>query len=285
MKMGMDETKKQQSERSNRETHKAVSIQISTEFSTLDFLKGGFSGGEVVVLGGRPSSGKTALVIHISLHAALEKGIPVLLFSLEMSKEMISQRMLSSLTGIRTKDLQAGSLSPEDWPRLTSAAKALSEAPIYIMDSGETSASEIASMGRSLNTQCGIGLIIVDYIQLLHGGFSDGENNLIEETMERLNALAKELQIPFLILSQIRRPNSDGRDAKPSISRLNWRGNIEFYADKVIFIHSEDNGFEKETENGKGTEDVEVIVAKNRNGSVGTVKLAFRKSCGRFEET
>jgi len=263
---------------------KADSITVSTGFQSLDALiGGGFSGGELVVLGGRPSTGKTTFAIHISLQAALKESIPVLLFSLEMSKEMIAQRMLSALTDMRTEDLKTGNLSSEDWPRLTSAANALSEAPIHAIDSVNTSVSKIASMGRELKFEHG-GLMIVDYLQLLDGDFSDGKNLLIEETMEHLSHIAKELQIPVLILSQIARSCFNNGDRKPNIIDPISKKNIEPYADKVLLIHRTGHEISGVGEKPQDSELAELILAKNRNGPVVAIELAFRESCGRLEE-
>jgi replicative DNA helicase len=267
----------------NAQNQKDDTSNVSTGISSLHALMGGgFCNGELVVLAGRPSSGKTAFVVQLLLHLALEKEIPVLLFSIEMSKEIMGKRMISALAGIGIADLDEGEMASEDWPGLASAGNVLSKAPIYINDSANISVSKIGAIGRSLKKKHGIGLIIVDYLQLMEAEPSAEDGNSTEKKMEHLKDMARELQIPVLILSQISR--SDYGNARPTILRLIQQGNIEPHTDKILFIHRTGQEIIENGDSEQGTEAAKLILAKNTNGPTGSIELGFRKFCGRFKE-
>ena len=197
------------------------------------------------------------------------------------SKETLSVRMLSNMTGININNLQQGLFSQNDWPRISSVADNLSKASIYVNDSGTLSSSEIASTARILKAREKLGLIIVDYLQLMRSDFS-GERHLeIEETTKSLKMLAKELHVPVIALSQINRSADHRQDKRPMLSDLNWSRSIEPYADRVIFIFRDEYYDRREDNPNRGI--AEIILAKQRNGPLGTVKLAFTRSCGRFQ--
>ena len=273
----------QKSEKGSNRSREAVSIPIPTGFDKLDDLMGGFSSGDLVILGGRPSSGKTALAIHFILQTALERRIPTLLFSLEMSKEQISNRMFGSMTGITIRHLVTGRMTPEEWPLLTSAANTLSKAPISVNDSADISIARITEISKAAKKEYGTGLIIVDYIQLVEIDASGKKEPPIEYVMKQMRDLAMKLEIPLLILSQIGRECTGG-NGKPTLKRLNFRGNIEPFADKILFIHWPEDQFSDNPENSDDLEIIELILAKNINGSTGALELGFRRSCGRFEK-
>ena len=255
---------------------------VPTGFNQLDNLTSGFQNSDLIILAARPSIGKTALALNIARHAAVDANIPVAIFSLEMSKEQLSLRMLCSEARIDSSRLRGGFFSMEDWHRLTDAAGILSESPIYIDDSASLTAMEIRAKARRLKMDKNIGLIVIDYLQLMQGRASAERRDLeISEISRSLKALAKELQLPVLALSQLNRMLEQRTDKRPRLSDLRESGALEQDADVVAFIYR-DEVYNKEDDNpSRGT--AEILLSKQRNGPTGDVHLAFLNSFTRFE--
>ncbi|NNL78027.1 MAG: replicative DNA helicase [Desulfobacterales bacterium] len=255
---------------------------VPTGYSRLDNLTSGFQNSDLIILAARPSMGKTALALNIARNAAVDTGIPVAIFSLEMSKEQLSLRMLCSEARIDSSRLRGGFFSMEDWQRLTDAAGILSESPIYIDDSPTMSAMEIRAKARRLKMDKNIGLIIIDYLQLMQGRASAERRDLeISEISRSLKALAKELDLPVLALSQLNRMLEQRTDKRPRLSDLRESGALEQDADVVAFIYR-DEVYNKEEDNpNKGI--AEILLSKQRNGPTGDVFLTFLNTYTRFE--
>ncbi len=255
---------------------------VPTGYSRLDNLTSGFQNSDLIILAARPSMGKTALALNIARNAAVDTGIPVAIFSLEMSKEQLSLRMLCSEARIDSSRLRGGFFSMEDWQRLTDAAGILSESPIYIDDSPTMTAMEIRAKARRLKMDKNIGLIIIDYLQLMQGRASAERRDLeISEISRSLKALAKELDLPVLALSQLNRMLEQRTDKRPRLSDLRESGALEQDADVVAFIYR-DEVYNKEEDNpNKGI--AEILLSKQRNGPTGDVFLTFLNTYTRFE--
>ncbi len=255
---------------------------VPTGFSHLDNLTSGFQNSDLIILAARPSMGKTALALNIARNAAVDAHIPVAVFSLEMSKEQLSLRMLCAEARIDSSRLRGGFFSMEDWHRLTDAAGILSESSIYIDDSPSLTAMEIRAKARRLKMDKNIGLIIIDYLQLMQGRASAERRDLeISEISRALKALAKELELPVLALSQLNRMLEQRTDKRPRLSDLRESGALEQDADVVAFIYR-DEVYNKEEDNpNRGT--AEILLSKQRNGPTGDVFLTFLNSYTRFE--
>ena len=255
---------------------------VPTGFSHLDNLTSGLQNSDLIILAARPSMGKTALALNIARNAAVEANIPVAIFSLEMSKEQLSLRMLCSEARIDSSRLRGGFFSMEDWHRLTDAAGVLSETPIYIDDSPSLTAMEIRAKARRLKMDKNIGLIVIDYLQLMQGRASAERRDLeISEISRSLKALAKELELPVLALSQLNRMLEQRTDKRPRLSDLRESGALEQDADVVAFIYR-DEVYNKEEDNPRrGT--AEILLSKQRHGPTGEVNLTFLNSFTRFE--
>ena len=255
---------------------------VPTGFARLDNLTSGFQNSDLIILAARPSMGKTALALNIARNAAVDSNIPVAVFSLEMSKEQLSLRMLCSEARIDSSRLRSGFFSMEDWRRLTDAAGILSESPIYIDDSASLTAMEIRAKARRLKMDKNIGLIIIDYLQLMQGRASAERRDIeISEISRSLKALAKELDLPVLALSQLNRMLEQRTDKRPRLSDLRESGALEQDADVVAFIYR-DEVYNKEEDNpNKGV--AEILLSKQRNGPTGDVYLSFLSSFTRFE--
>jgi replicative DNA helicase len=255
---------------------------VPTGFSQLDNLTSGFQNSDLIILAARPSMGKTALALNIARHAAVDANVPVAIFSLEMSKEQLSLRMLCSEARIDSARLRGGFFSMEDWHRLTDAAGVLSESPIYIDDSASLTAMEIRAKARRLKMDKNIGLIVIDYLQLMQGRVGAERRDLeISEISRALKALAKELQLPVLALSQLNRMLEQRTDKRPRLSDLRESGALEQDADVVAFIYR-DEVYNKEEDNpSRGI--AEILLSKQRNGPTGDVYLTFLNSFTRFE--
>jgi replicative DNA helicase len=254
---------------------------VASGFTDLDQLTCGFQPSDLVIIAGRPSMGKTAFVLNIAEHVGIESRLPVAIFSLEMSREQLVMRMLSSVSAVDGNRLRRGYLSHQDWPLLTRAAGKLAEAPIFIDDSAASTVLEIRAKSRRLKADHGLALVIVDYLQLIRGrDRSENRQQEISEISRSLKSLAKELKVPVLALSQLSRAvESRGGDRRPQLSDLRESGAIEQDADVVAFIFREDM-YRDDADQHQGI--AEVIVRKQRNGPTATVKLAFRKECTRF---
>jgi replicative DNA helicase len=226
--------------------------------------------------------GKTALALNIARNAAINENIPAALFSLEMSKEQLSMRMLSSEARINSSRLRSGYISQDNWNKITEAAGSLSTAPIYIDDSPDISAMEIRAKARRLKMDKNIGLIIIDYLQLMKTRSSAERRDLeISEISRSLKALAKELDLPVVALSQLNRMLEQRSDKRPQLSDLRESGALEQDADVVTFIYRDEVYNKDENNPNKGK--AELIIAKQRNGPTGTVPLIFLDTYTRFE--
>ena len=253
---------------------------LPTGFTDLDDLTSGLHPGDLVVVAGRPSMGKTAFSLCVAQYAAIQKGKSVGIFSLEMSREQLVLRMLCAEAWIDGNKLRSGYLSHEDWPRLTAAAGRLSEAPIYIDDGAALPILEMRAKARRLKAERGLSLLIIDYLQLAQGrGQEYTREQEISGISRSLKALAKELSIPIIAVSQLSRAVESRVDKRPMLSDLRESGAIEQDADLVIFLYR-DEVYNERTE-AKGIS--EVLVRKQRNGPVGTVRLKFFDKYTRFE--
>ncbi len=252
---------------------------IETGFVELDKMTAGLQDSELIVIAGRPSMGKTSFALNISQFAAVERGIPVAVFSLEMSKDQVVQRLLCSEARIDGSKLRTGFLSEADWPKLATAAGILADAPIYIDDSPSTTILEMKAKSRRLKSEVNLGLIIVDYLQLIQGPRgSENRQQEISSISRSLKALAKELKIPVVALSQLSRAPEMRKDRRPTLADLRESGAIEQDSDVVVFI------YRSEQYDRTGNEDIaEIIIGKQRNGPTGTIELFFRKESTTFE--
>ncbi|MEA1935988.1 MAG: replicative DNA helicase [Thermodesulfobacteriota bacterium] len=247
---------------------------VPTGFEKVDDLTSGLQKSDLIIIAGRPSMGKTAFALNIAQHAAIEKGIPIALFSLEMAKEQLSIRMLSSEAKVDSQRLRKGFLGETDWPKLTTAAGRLSEAPIFIDDTPAITVLEMKAKARRLKAETDLGLIILDYLQLMRGmKFRDSREQEISEISRSLKALAKELSIPVVALSQLNRRVEDRTNKRPQMADLRESGAIEQDADVIAFIYRDEVYNKSEDNPEKGM--AEIIIGKQRNGPVGMVKLAF----------
>ncbi|MGQ9724314.1 MAG: replicative DNA helicase [Tepidimonas sp.] len=256
---------------------------VPTGFIDLDRMTAGLQPGDLIVLAARPSMGKTALAINIAEHVALNEGLPVAVFSMEMGAAQLAVRVVGSISRIHQGRLRTGKLLPEEWPRLTEAIEKLRNVSLYIDETPGLTPTELRANARRLARQCGkLGLIVVDYLQLMSGANSDGENRATElgEISRGLKMLAKELQCPVIALSQLNRGVEQRTDRRPVMSDLRESGAIEQDADIIMFIYR-DEYYTKDQCKEPGV--AEIIIGKQRNGPTGTVKLAFLNALTRFE--
>ncbi len=259
---------------------KAHVTGIATGFSDFDSLTAGLHPSDLIIFAGRPSMGKSAFMTSIAEHVGVVGKTPLVIFSLEMSKEQLVQRMLCSHARVNAHNVRTGFLSQTDWPRLTNAAGKLSEAPIFIDDTAGLSVLELRAKARRLKSQHDIQLIIVDYLQLMQGlPGSENRQQEISEISRSLKALARELRVPLIAVSQLSRAVESRQDRRPQLSDLRESGAIEQDADLVGLLLREE--YYNPTEENRGI--AEVIIAKQRNGPVGTLKLTFIKEYARFE--
>jgi replicative DNA helicase len=255
---------------------------VPSGFKDLDELTTGFQAGDLIIIGGRPSMGKTALGLNIAQYVALQSKIPVAIFSLEMSKKQLAMRMLCSEAMVDSNKIRKGFISKEDWPSLTTAAGNLSAAPIYIDDSSSISVLEMRAKARRLKKEHGLGLVIVDYLQLMRGrGNFERREQEISDISRSLKALAKELELPVIALSQLNRGVELRRPPIPNLADLRESGAIEQDADVIVFLYR-DEFYNRDKSEKRGL--AEIIVAKQRNGPTGVVELAFMSSCTRFAD-
>jgi replicative DNA helicase len=254
---------------------------VPSGFKDLDRKTAGFQNADLIIVAGRPSMGKTALCLNIAQHVAINAKIPTAVFSLEMSKEQLAIRMLCSEARVDSARLRSGFLSESDWPKLTMAAGALSDAPIFIDDTPAISVLELRAKARRLKADRGLGLVIIDYLQLMRGrsGVERREQE-ISEISRSLKALAKELDIPVLAISQLSRKAEDRPGRRPQLSDLRESGAIEQDADVIIFIYR-DVVYNPDSDQ-KGT--AEVIIGKQRNGPTGKVDLSFISEVTTFKD-
>jgi len=261
--------------------NKALVTGVPTGFPGLDEKTSGFQAGDFIVIAGRPSMGKTALALNIARNASLETEEPSAIFSLEMSKEQLSLRMLSAEARVDSSKMRGGFLSEADLAKINRAAGALYDIPIFIDDSPAISALEIRAKARRMKMEKALGLVVIDYLQLMQGRRSAERRELeISEISRSLKALAKELHIPVVALSQLNRKVEERTNKRPVLSDLRESGAIEQDADVIVFIYR-DKVYNKEESNPNDI--AELILAKQRNGPIGTVRLAFLEQYTRFE--
>ncbi len=253
---------------------------VATGYHELDLMTAGLQKSDLVIIAGRPSMGKSALVSCIAEHIGIVEKVPVAFFSLEMAKEQLVQRMLCSHARVNAHKVRTGFLSQADWPKLVSAAGRLAEAPIFIDDTPALSILELKAKARRLKAQHDIQLVVLDYLQLMQGPVrAENRQQEISEISRSLKALAREINVPLIAVSQLSRAVEQRSDHRPQLSDLRESGAIEQDADLVILLMREE--YYGQTEENKGVADI--IIAKQRNGPVDTIKLAFINEYMRFE--
>jgi replicative DNA helicase len=254
-------------------------------FRDLDRLTSGFQPGNLIIVAARPSMGKSALALCTTANVAMRSGVPVALFTLEMSKSEVTQRLMCSEGKIESQRLRTGRLAEDDWARLTSACDKLMKAPIYVDDTGSVTMMEIRSKSRRLKSKHpNLGLIVVDYLQLMTSGGGGAENRVqeVSQISRQLKVLARELDVPILALSQLSRQVEQRHDKRPILSDLRESGSIEQDADLVMFVYRDEYYNPDETDQ-QGI--AEVHIAKHRNGPTDTVRLTFLKRYAKFSDT
>lgn len=256
---------------------------MATGFTDLDRMTSGLQPGDLIIVAGRPSMGKTAFSINIAENVALDSKLPVAIFSMEMGASQLAMRMLGSVGKLNQHDLRTGRLQDDDWGRLTHALGKLNDAPIHIDESAALSALEVRARARRLHRQHGgLGLIVLDYIQLMSsnaGKTSENRATEISEISRSLKSLAKELHVPVIALSQLNRSLEQRPNKRPVMSDLRESGAIEQDADLILFIYRDEVYNSDSADKGKA----EIIIGKQRNGPIGTCRLAFLGKYTRFE--
>ncbi|MCP5468236.1 MAG: replicative DNA helicase [Deltaproteobacteria bacterium] len=260
--------------------NKSTVTGISTGYKRLNEMTAGLQRSDLIIIAGRPSMGKTAFALNLGFNAARDSKEAVAVFSLEMSKEQLVQRMLCSEARVDSSKLRGGFLRESDWPRLTEAASKLSDSLVFIDDTPAISVLEMRAKARRLKKEYPLGLIIVDYLQLMRSDVTESREREISDISRSLKALAKELHIPVVALSQLNRSLESRTDKRPQLSDLRESGAIEQDADVIAFIYR-DEVYNKETSE-RGV--AEIIIGKQRNGPIGTTKLKFFHEFTRFEE-
>jgi replicative DNA helicase len=256
---------------------------VRTGFYDLDRMTAGLQKGDLIVLAARPSMGKTAFALNIAEHVAVHEGLPVLVFSMEMGASQLALRLVGSLGRIDQQHLRTGKLAGDEWSRLTEAVDRLKASRVFIDETAGLTAAELRARARRMARQFGgtLGLIVVDYLQLMSGSSGSDENRATEigEISRGLKALAKELQCPLIALSQLNRSVETRNDKRPMMSDLRESGAIEQDADVIMFIYRDDYYNKDSKEPGVA----EIVIGKQRNGPVGTVKLTFLKPLTKFD--
>jgi replicative DNA helicase len=261
--------------------HRDAMIGIPTGFRQIDDLLGGLQRSDMIILAARPSVGKTSLALTIALHAAKKHRQNVAIFSLEMSAEQVAQRLISAETGIESQRLRKGEIAEDEWGRFMKATSDLADTYLFIDDSPGLSALELRTKARRLHAEVGLDLLIVDYLQLMRGDYrSENRVQEISAISRALKAIARELHVPVLALSQLSRSVESRADKRPILSDLRESGALEQDADVVLFIYRDD----MHNENTERKNIADVIVAKQRNGPTGTVSLYFKKELALFRE-
>ena len=267
------------------EMHKAKGgiTGLSTGFTNLDKLTGGFQRSDLILIAARPSMGKTAFVLNVAQHMATRDKKSVAIFSLEMPREQLAMRMMCAEGLIDSQHFRTGAMSNDEWKNLVDAADRLSASPMFIDDTAGVNAVELRNKARRISKEHGLDCIIIDYLQLMDGGAHsriDNRQQQISDISRSLKALARELKVPVIALSQLSRGPESRTSRKPMLSDLRESGSLEQDADMVAFLYREDY-YNPETEKKNLTE---LIIAKNRNGPTETVELYFHKNFTRFTD-
>ena len=253
---------------------------VPTGFTQLDRKTAGLQAGDLIVIAGRPSMGKSTLAVNIAEYAAIEKGVPAAVFTMEMSSEQMTLRMISSLGRVNQSHLRTGQFTDEDWSRIQGAMAQLSGAPIYLDESPALTPTDLRARARRLKRERGLGLLIVDYLQLMQvSGTKENRATEISEISRSLKALAKELSVPVIAISQLNRAVEQRTDEKPVMSDLRESGAIEQDADLILLIYREEVYDQNTTRRGIA----DIIIAKQRNGPIGEIQLTFLGEYTRFE--
>ncbi|MDY0132798.1 MAG: replicative DNA helicase [Desulforegulaceae bacterium] len=256
---------------------------LPTGYPSLDKITSGLQGSDLIIIAARPAMGKTAFALNLARNIAVGSNIPVGIFSLEMSKEQLSMRLLTAEARVDSSKIRGGYLDKEDWDRVHNAASILYDSPIYIDDSPDIRPLEIRTKARRLKMDKGLGLLIIDYLQLMNAQTKSDRRDLeIAEISRSLKMLAKELNIPVVALSQLNRTLEQRSDKRPMLSDLRESGALEQDADIVSFIYRDEVYNKDENNPNKGL--AEIIIAKHRNGAVGTINMSFMGKYTRFEE-
>ncbi|MSO57918.1 MAG: replicative DNA helicase [Thermoleophilia bacterium] len=256
---------------------------LPSGFRDLDKITSGFQPGNLIILAARPSMGKSALALNIAANVAVRHALPVALFTLEMSKAEVTQRLLCSEAKVEGSSLRSGRLSPDDWPRLTGASSTLMKAPIYVDDTGSITMMELRSKARRLKSrEPRLGLIVVDYLQLMtSGGTAENRVQEVSQISRQLKVLARDLELPILAVSQLSRAVEQRHDKRPILSDLRESGSIEQDADLVMFVYRHEY-YEPDDHEAKGK--AELHIAKHRNGAIDKVHLTFISRFAKFSE-
>ncbi len=275
-----------------RYEHRGELFGIATDFYDLDKLLNGLQRSDLIILAARPAMGKTAFALNIAQNVGIKEKVPVAIFSLEMSKQQLVQRMLCSLAELETEKLKTGNMQNKDWEKLADAMSQFTQAPIYIDDTPGCTLTDIRAKCRRLKmAQKDLGLIVIDYLQLMESSNSKEDRFQAVSTISRgMKMLAKELDVPVIALSQLSRAVESRTDKRPMLSDLRESGSIEQDADIVMFIYrdeyyrkNEEGGEEEEIAKAVNKGESEIIIAKHRNGPVGTVKLLFQGNITKFK--
>jgi replicative DNA helicase len=263
-----------------RYSNKGTLSGLDTGFADLNRMTDGLQPGELIIVAARPSMGKTSFAMNIAEHVAIQSGLPVAIFSMEMPVAQLALRMISSLGRVDQKRLRNGDLSDEDWPRVTSAITLLTQARLFIDDTAGLSPAELRARTRRLKREHGLGLIVVDYLQLMQvPGNRENRATEISEISRSLKALAKEMNIPVIALSQLNRSLEQRQDKRPIMADLRESGAIEQDADLICFIYRDEYYHPDSPKKGIA----EIIIAKHRNGPTGSMELWFRGQFTRFD--
>lgn len=252
---------------------------IPTGYSDFDRYTAGLQPSDLIILAARPSMGKTTFALNIAQYAAVEMRIPTVIFSLEMSKEQLAMKLLCAEAGVDNQRIRTGALTDADWPRLSRALGRLSEARMYIDDTPGVSVMEVRAKARRIKAEEGLGLVIIDYLQLMQGrAKAESRQQEVSEISRGLKALARELSVPIIALSQLSRAVEQRTVKIPTLADLRESGSLEQDADIVLFLYRDDY-YNPETEKKNITE---LIIAKHRNGPLGSVEFFFQKDCSKF---
>ena len=271
-----------------RYEHKDELLGLRTDFYELDTMTSGLQKSDLIILAARPSMGKTAFALNIAQNVAIKEKVPVAIFSLEMSKEQLVQRMLCSQAEVDTQRLKTGNMQSKDWDKLASAMNDFAQAPIFIDDTSGCTLTDLRAKCRRLKMeQKDLGLIVIDYLQLMEGSGREERMQQISAISRGLKTLARELDVPVIALSQLSRAVESRTDKRPMLSDLRESGAIEQDADIVMFIYRDEyykkNEEEDEVTKAAAKGESEIIIAKHRNGPVGTVKLLFQGNITKFK--